>query len=429
MSKEDEPHRHVDERTSIPFTARLMAYYRVQESKRPDAIIVDRYAELLVGDLGDYIEQHKRIAGTGDYAIVRSSYIESQLLDPWCFGYDQSQIVILGAGFDTRAYRIESLKQNSHSIYEIDFPIINRHKERILKGFKPLCQLVRIAADVSNKDWTITLIESGFNPNIPTFWILEGLVYYLQKKDASQLFRQLSDLSTESSEMFADVCVPAIADIQFGPFAPHFEWGIDIEEIPPFFKSLGWDVSLSYADDHDQGRDVGQKGMIFVHGSPTRSEVFERQPEQLFHVDYPDPRTLSKDIFSDVVRNIEMIAKEFQNDPESGLQYYVEYINKVKTQIAHIASVIDYPLSLGHISPRLLGNPLSILTEKSERSLVEVEAYIVGYLSAILLLVYLVSNDMDSFQFRQSRLYNERVQIQKSGKFTSLLHLISLLSP
>ena len=34
-----------------------------------------------------------------------------------------------------------------------------------------------------------------------------------------------------------------------------------------FFASAGWNVLLcSFADDHDQGRDVGQKGLIFVHG-------------------------------------------------------------------------------------------------------------------------------------------------------------------
>lgn len=34
----------------------------------------------------------------------------------------------------------------------------------------------------------------------------------------------------------------------------------------PFFKKLGWEVSGSFADNFDQGRDVGQKGMIFIHG-------------------------------------------------------------------------------------------------------------------------------------------------------------------
>ena len=51
------------------------------------------------------------------------------------------------------------------------------------------------------------------------------------------------------------------------PFSRHFKWGIDIKIVPTFLLSAGWDVSCFFADDYDQGRDVGQKAMIFVQGA------------------------------------------------------------------------------------------------------------------------------------------------------------------
>ena len=45
-----------EKKDAIPFTARLMAHYRAQESKRKDALIIDPFAERLAGDLQFYIK-------------------------------------------------------------------------------------------------------------------------------------------------------------------------------------------------------------------------------------------------------------------------------------------------------------------------------------------------------------------------------------
>ena len=165
---------------AVPFTARLMAYYRAQERKRETPLIVDPFAERLAGDLTAYLEKHKRYSEM-DYSLVRAYYIENKLLTPWCHIHKQSQIVLLGAGLDTRAYRFNPLKTHSHTIFEIDFPVINRYKDEILTGEPPLCKLVRISADLTKPEWTNLLETSGFSNDIPTFWVLEGLVYYMEQ--------------------------------------------------------------------------------------------------------------------------------------------------------------------------------------------------------------------------------------------------------
>jgi len=257
----------VDEvNTPIPFTARLNAYHRAEEYKRDAPLLRDPFAELLAGDLKDYFEEHKFLAGRGDLQITRSYFIENELLLPWCEKHKRSQIVLLGAGLDTRAYRFESLQFNTHTVFEIDFPVIIQYKKKILKDEQPLCELIRLSTDLSDSNWSSNLLDRGFSSDISTFWILEGLVYYLEKEDLLSLLKDACKISADTSKVFVDVGVPALAGLDFGPFASHFKWGIDKEDVSSFFASAGWDVTSSYADEHDHGRDVGQKGTIYVTG-------------------------------------------------------------------------------------------------------------------------------------------------------------------
>ncbi|MFX1466044.1 MAG: class I SAM-dependent methyltransferase [Promethearchaeota archaeon] len=259
------------EKNEIPFTARLIAYYRAQESKNDSPLIVDPFAERLAGDLTSYINKHRHFS-QNDYTIVRAYYIEENLLKPWCNTQKKSQIVLLGAGLDTRAYRFEFLQKDLHTIYEIDFPIMIQYKEEILADEQPLCDLVRISVDISKQNWTSDLIKSGFSSEIPTFWVLEGLVYYLEQEVVTYLLKEIAEICTEKSQIFVDICVPILAELNFGPFCKHFKWGLKKIDISSFFAKAGWNVSCSFADDFDQGRDVGQRGLIFVHGKRAKTK-------------------------------------------------------------------------------------------------------------------------------------------------------------
>ncbi|MFB0561134.1 MAG: class I SAM-dependent methyltransferase [Candidatus Lokiarchaeia archaeon] len=254
-----------DKNVAVPFTARLMAHYRAIESKSDHPLIVDPFAERLAGDLTSYFDNHRRYTEM-DYPLVRSYYIEKNLLTPWCNTIAKSQIVLLGAGLDTRAYRFKPLQTNTHTIFEVDFPIMNRYKEEILQDEQPLCGLLRVSADLSDLDWVSHLIKSGFSSDTPTFWVLEGLAYYMEQEAVASLLAKAAEISSENSQIFVDICVPILAEVQVSPFTKYFKWGLDKEAAPSFFARAGWNVSCYWADDYDQGRDVGQKGLIFVHG-------------------------------------------------------------------------------------------------------------------------------------------------------------------
>ncbi len=257
----------------VPFTARLMAYYRSQESKRKDPLIIDPLAERLAGDLDSYLKDHIRYSEM-DYPIVRSYYVENKYLKPWCNIYTESQIILLGSGLDSRAYRFKPLKLNNHCIFEIDLPSVIHYKEKILQAEQPLCNLVRLSTDLSNLEWISQLIKNGFSNDIPTFWIFEGLVYYMEQEDVASLLANIALMSANSSQLFVDIMhksrwypFPYTSDgFSTDPFSRYFKWALNIKDIPSFFATTGWEVSWAFADDYDQGRDVGQKGMVFIHG-------------------------------------------------------------------------------------------------------------------------------------------------------------------
>lgn len=427
------------EEDTIPFTARIIAYYRSQENKKDHPLIKDPYAKLFVEDLDSYIDKHRHTAGSGDYAIVRSYYIENKLLTNWIRELDknklESQIVLLGSGLDTRAYRYGLLRSNLDTIYELDFQVINKYKEIILKDEVPLCKLVRISTDLTAKDWSTKLIKCGFSKSIPTFWILEGLVYYIQQEKVIPILKDINDISTKSSQIFVDICVPAIAELNFGAFATHFKWGLNKKDLPDFFAKSGWKVTCSFADDHDQGRDVGQRGMIFVHGYKTVIGMITEQESNLItkqglNENRKEDFNLSEytlKIAEEFIPKMQEIINLFRNQLEKAIASYKEFLMEIIIPIKVITENFRDPIDLGFISPRLLRDPFTIDLNSSKMSPEEIEAHILGYFKAILYLLYCGSLNIEGWQFKESKFYQEELSAQKFTNMSDLPSLISLI--
>ena len=88
----------------------------------------------------------------------------------------------------------------------------------------------------------------------------------MEKENFEILLSQISKISLKNCQLFVDVCNPVCSEVDFGPFFRHFKWGLNKEEILPFFNKLGWKVSYYNAEDFAQDRFVGTNLMFFVHG-------------------------------------------------------------------------------------------------------------------------------------------------------------------
>ncbi len=128
-------------------TARWVAYFRAQETRRPDALFHDPYAERLAGEQGFRIANTLPQGNKQEWAWVARTYLFDRFLArAVADGVDL--VVNLAAGLDARPYRM-NLPSNLQWV-EVDFPEIVAYKEEVLASETPRCRLQRIALDLAN---------------------------------------------------------------------------------------------------------------------------------------------------------------------------------------------------------------------------------------------------------------------------------------
>ncbi|XP_047322276.1 putative S-adenosyl-L-methionine-dependent methyltransferase Mvan_0910 [Impatiens glandulifera] len=228
-------------------------------------VIRDPLAELLAGETylrnlyekmkKDRLNNAKEISGV--ILAVRTLWIDSKLeIAIRSFNGDASQVVLLGAGMDTRAYRLTCLKETD--VFEIDFPDVLQMKNGILdeaieqtNGCKRAAiiskSLSRIEADISDDNWLKELLLRGFSPEKKTVWILEGILYYLTDAKAMEVLKIIADNSAiGETVLLADFMNKPSTMLSSSVFHFYCDWP---EELLP---SLGFsDVNLSQIGDQD----------------------------------------------------------------------------------------------------------------------------------------------------------------------------------
>lgn len=421
MSGEKEISRIDTQIDGIPYTARLNAYYRALENAKDTPLFQDPYAKRLAGDMSHLSLYLKERSGL---QIARHFYIDTEIIGPWCEAHKESQIAILGAGLDTRAYRLDVLQKHKHTIYEVDLSSLIEYKKKMLADEHPVCRLIRLSADLSNPTWAEKLLDHEFSDQVPTLWILEGLAYYLDQNLVTSLFKEVHRLSTTTSEIFVDLCVPAFADLDFGPYTRHFKWGIERQNILPFFAATGWDVSSEYADNHSYGRDVGQRGIFYVHGVRANTLVPEKINTTMKPRESINSQTFAVDFAKKTLPAIESIVHTYTKDATEGLESFLNLMSSIKPSVEILVKNQDTPLNIGRISPRLLSDPLSIEEKVSSLNLDEVESHIVGYLKAVLNLTYCSMLNIIGHQFQQTELYTIGMQSKTIESILSLVEIV-----
>lgn len=117
--------------------------------------------------------------GSYCFAITRTKHFDKILLDEISRGMEQ--VVLLGAGYDTRPYRFQK-QLGTVDIYEIDFPGTQKRKRRVIARVfdKGLPSNIRyLSFDFNRTDLAETLINSGFSTDRKTVFLWEGVSYYI----------------------------------------------------------------------------------------------------------------------------------------------------------------------------------------------------------------------------------------------------------
>ncbi|MBX7434240.1 class I SAM-dependent methyltransferase [Mycobacterium sp. Y57] len=205
--------------SSVGATAVMVAAARAAETDRPDPLIRDPYAKILVADAGtgawEYMLDDEFVAKVaasdgevaamfehmGSYQAVRTHFFDAYFAAAVDAGI--RQVVILASGLDSRAFRLPW--PAGTTVFEIDQPRVLEYKAATLAahGVQPAADRREVAIDL-RQDWPAALRGAGFDAAQPTAWLAEGLLMYLPADAQDRLFEQITELSAPGSRIAAE---------------------------------------------------------------------------------------------------------------------------------------------------------------------------------------------------------------------------------
>jgi methyltransferase (TIGR00027 family) len=145
-------------------------------------------------------------SGTYEYFIARTQYFDDLFTD--ALGRCIPQIVILGAGYDTRAYRFAKLNQKTR-IFEVDMPATQSIKTHLLQKNKvALPENVEfITIDFNTDSLEHALAKAGFDIGKLTCFLMEGVAYYLEPESMNNVLESIKRISTKGNLVAFDYIV------------------------------------------------------------------------------------------------------------------------------------------------------------------------------------------------------------------------------
>ena len=243
----------------IGATAHWVAAARAIETRRPDALFEDPWAAALAGEDG------ARWAESHDAASLAPMVIRTRFFDDFLrrttFEEGKAQVVLLGAGLDTRALRLQW--PAGTEVFEVDQPDVLSYKEDLLAGAHPSCQRqTYVRADLRGANWPAQLTGAGFDPSAPAVWLAEGLLFYFPDEAIRTLLAQVSALASNGGSLGFDIPNQAVLahpvtrawiQMQADAGAP---WTGTMENPVGYLAGVGWRASLTQCGgaDADFGR-------------------------------------------------------------------------------------------------------------------------------------------------------------------------------
>jgi len=238
-----------------------MALVRSEETKRHDRLFEDPYAAAFVEAAPDAFAEEEAEADRGVLSALGAAFafnatVRTRFYDDYLIEATRSrchQVVLVAAGLDTRAFRLAW--PAGTRLFELDLPEVLTFKERVLDtmGVVPRRDRTRVAVDLRS-EWQAPLTDAGFDTAVPTAWLIEGLLTYLNPEEAAELLTGVTELSGPMSrvafEQDSGVSSSLIAQARGVPsmerYTALFKGGLGARG-PRWLEDHGWGVAI-----HDQ---------------------------------------------------------------------------------------------------------------------------------------------------------------------------------
>ncbi|WP_371482686.1 class I SAM-dependent methyltransferase [Kitasatospora sp. NBC_00315] len=232
---------------AVSYTAQWTAAARAVESERTgDALFRDEFARELAAPRGFELLDKYGGGGLVPFIAIRTRYLDDSI-DTVLRESDLRQVVLVAAGMDTRAYRLDW--PAGTTVYEVDHAGLVEEKRRRLAalGAEPAVERREVPADLAG-DWLPALHEAGFDPGRPTLWVTEGLMFFLTEEQAAGLLATLGSVSAPGSRLAVDFVSRALLR---SPFSKAFlnglredgtPWLFGTDDPEEFLAAAGWKV-------------------------------------------------------------------------------------------------------------------------------------------------------------------------------------------
>lgn len=194
----------------VGLTALLVAAARSIETHRHDSLAQDAYAEHFVRAApacADWPVRIEQVPDGDDNPLwgrfARYFGLRTRVLDDFLLrsvGTSARQVVLLGAGLDTRAFRLDL--PSDCVVFEIDRPGVLAFKQRVLTDLSVAPKVKRVPVPVDLREgWVSALTTAGFDPAAPSVWLAEGLLFYLPGPAETFLVDTVDKLATAGSAL------------------------------------------------------------------------------------------------------------------------------------------------------------------------------------------------------------------------------------
>lgn len=145
----------------------------------------------------------RRWPGARTSAVARTRFIDDAA--EAALNERIEQVMILGAGFDARAYRIAPMRRIS--VFEVDHPSTSARKRAVVEAaLGSLPSLVRfIAVDFNSELWQSAITSSGYDLHRRTLFLWEGVTNYLTEGAVDGTLRWCAGATAGSKVLFTYV--------------------------------------------------------------------------------------------------------------------------------------------------------------------------------------------------------------------------------
>jgi methyltransferase (TIGR00027 family) len=145
------------------------------------------------------------VAGVSAYALCRHRFMDEHMTAALEAGAEQ--ILMLGAGYDSRAYRF-AFQLDGRPVYEVDLPPISRRKAAIVNEHPEIfghTSVRRVEIDFRADSLAERLVASAFGVGVPTYVVWEGVTPYLSSDAVNATLETVAELCGPGSRIALDL--------------------------------------------------------------------------------------------------------------------------------------------------------------------------------------------------------------------------------